>query len=467
MLPTMKSRATWRLPRKWDGALALADAVSWTGAYIAMAVMVGVAGIGLFKACEPGKSAWDDSQSSYKPILGAALLSVIGFILASFILQIAPSNMVLGIDGNEHEKHALRAGALVYISGAWVPVFIAALSLAISAAKNSIKTEIPILIECCKAGVFIVLLGCGLMLLVNGFRTYGAWPEVISAWQASGLLGQLGAMALIIVQFIVGMFQSFFSQFAQLFRWMTGGSAVTGALGFTLLASLPFLFASGLGVWLRNKPTVSELRSNVALGAFVDYAQKFGAGAGLLLLMIATYRMTDTTMGVMAKPFYIDHGFTKTQFGMVSGSLGPWILLLGAVFAGISIRLVGFFKSLIFGEVLMIFTNAAFAWLASQPEPVFWQLFVTVSADNIAAGFAGTVFIAYMSSLTTKGFSATQYALFTSFFALYGKLLASMSGVLADKVGWEMFFVITALVGVPALLILLLVKYFKADQISA
>ena len=96
-------------------------------------------------------------------------------------------------------------------------------------------------------------------------------------------------------------------------------------------------------------------------------------------------------------------------------------------------------------------TNLAFAWLAQVDTPRAIYLFVTIGADNIAAGYAGSVFIAFMSIMTNKEMSATQYALMSSLFAFYGKSLAGFSGVLADAVGYELFFIITGLFGIPAL----------------
>ncbi len=448
------------------GALAFADAINWSSAYWAMAFLMAIAGIGLFKACEPDRSMWSADQQSYKPIAMSVILAVAGALLATLILMVVPTQEQSYVDAQGVEQvkelNLFRNGAMLYYAGAWVPLFIGALSFLLPQARSVVKQAgFSIPAEIAKAVGFIVGLGLVLLLIVQGFRTFPEWPSVISEWNSAGGIAPIGGIILSAVKTIVESIQ-----------WVLGGIgsgfgvfiSFGGVYALILLAISPFLFASGLGVWLRNSPTSPHLTSNVALGAFVDYARKYGPGAGLLLLMIATYRMTDTTMGVMAKPFYVDHGFTKTEFGLVSGSIGPWILIVGAVFAGVSVRFLGFFRSLIIGEILMITTNAAFAWLAHQPEAVFWQLFVTVTADNIAAGFAGTVFIAYMSSLTSKGFSATQYALFTSFFALYGKLLASMSGVLADRVDWEMFFILTALVGVPAMAVIWLVHHFKADQ---
>ncbi|WP_018997366.1 AmpG family muropeptide MFS transporter [Hirschia maritima] len=458
------------------GALAFADAIDWTLAYWFMALMIAIAGIGLFKVCEPDRSEWISENFSLKPIMTGIVAAFVGLFFSIAILQfVSPElvnvldsngNPVLGDDGNNitKESNGYRIFALLYLAGAWVPVFISCLVFLIPKASNFLVEEtIEISKEILKAVAFIFVLGLFLLSIVQGVRTYFQWDQLIADYTGRGDLSVLYGWSLQLLSYVVsalgfvlGKISSFFSLILQ----------YGGVYALVILALLPFCFASGLGVFFRTNKVSESLSKGVVLGAFVDYARKYGPGAGLLLLMIATYRMTDTTMGVMAKPFYVEQGFTKTEVGLISGSLGPWILLVGAIFAGISIRYLGLFKSLVIGELLMITTNAAFAWLAMQSDSIFWHLCVTITADNIAAGFAGTVFIAYMSSLTSKGFSATQYALFTSFFALYGKLLASMSGVLADEVGWEAFFLITAAIGIPAMIILFLVRYFKSDEPS-
>jgi PAT family beta-lactamase induction signal transducer AmpG len=112
-------------------------------------------------------------------------------------------------------------------------------------------------------------------------------------------------------------------------------------------------------------------------------------------------------------------------------------------------------KTMIFGAFVTIFTNLSFAWLATVSTPKTIYLFSTIGADNLAAGFSGSVFIAFMSILVNKKYSASQYALFSSLFALYGKGLAAFSGVLADKVDYMWFFVLTSVLGVPALIFVL------------
>ena len=108
----------------------------------------------------------------------------------------------------------------------------------------------------------------------------------------------------------------------------------------------------------------------------------------------------------------------------------------------------------------MIVTNGAFAWLALQTGAVTWKLLVTIFFDNLAVGIVGTGFIAYMSALASRQYAATQYALLTSTWALFNKVAAGFSGILYDAVGSFAFFLITALFGVPAILLLLYIWKF-------
>lgn len=223
---------------------------------------------------------------------------------------------------------------------------------------------------------------------------------------------------------------------------------------FTLILCMPFLLAG----WFISPIGRGQLESNAIyavpiLGDFADIVRRTGAWSLLILAMVVTYRISDTTMGVMAGPLYIDLGYDKSTIGGVKGAFGITILIVGAFWGGLMAMRQGLARVMIVGAVLTVLTNLAFAWLAQVETPRAIYLFVTIGADNIAAGFAGSVFIAFMSVMTNKKMSATQYALLSSLFAFYGKSLAGFSGKLADFVGYETFFVITALFGVPALLL--------------
>ena len=171
------------------------------------------------------------------------------------------------------------------------------------------------------------------------------------------------------------------------------------------------------------------------LGDFADIVRRTGWWSLLVFAMVATYRISDTTMGVMTGPLYIDLGYDKSTIGTVKGAFGIFILIVGAFLGGLQAMRYGLARAMIVGAILTIMTNLAFAWLAQVDTPRAIYLFVTIGADNIAAGYAGSVFIAFMSIMTNKEMSATQYALMSSLFAFYGKSLAGFSGVLADAVG--------------------------------
>lgn len=229
--------------------------------------------------------------------------------------------------------------------------------------------------------------------------------------------------------------------------------SLAGGLFIFVLAS-PFLIA----IWFISRPGRAQLQAGTVyavpiLGDFADLVRRTGGMALVVLAIIVTYRISDTTMGVMAGPLYIDLGYEISVIGTVKGAFGISVLIFGAFLGGLSAIRYGMGRSMIIGAVLTIVTNLAFAWLAQVESPRAAYLFVTIGADNIAAGFAGSIFIAFMSILANKAISATQYALFSSLFAFFGKSLAGFSGVLADAIGYQSFFVVTAVFGVPALLL--------------
>lgn len=192
------------------------------------------------------------------------------------------------------------------------------------------------------------------------------------------------------------------------------------------------------------------------IGDFADIVRRTGWMALVVFGIVATYRISDTTMGVMAMPLYIDLGYSKSVIGTVKGFFGITMLVIGTFIGAWSAIKHGLARAMIIGAILTILTNLTFAWLATVEAPKALYLFATIGADNVAAGFAGSVFIAFMSILTNKAFSASQYALFSSLFAFYGKGLASVSGILADAIDYQWFFIVTSLFGIPALLLVTL-----------
>lgn len=199
-----------------------------------------------------------------------------------------------------------------------------------------------------------------------------------------------------------------------------------------------------------------SFRLNV-IDPYLNFVTRLGPWTLVVFAFVALYRLSDFTMGVMTQPFYAELGFTKTEVGLITAGFGPWPLIFGAFLSGFCCVRFGLMRTLFGGAVLTILTNGAFAWLATQTDINTAKLFITIGADNIAAGFVGTVFIAYMSSLADRKFAATQYALLSSAYALLCKVIAGFSGVLYDQVGATKFFLITAAYGLPAIILLFVI----------
>ena len=201
-------------------------------------------------------------------------------------------------------------------------------------------------------------------------------------------------------------------------------------------------------VSLGNKAPVGIRFFDYASAPFRNFFERFGRGALLVLALIATYRISDIVMGVMANPFYSDMGFSKEEVAAVSKIFGVAMTLVGAFAGGIVTMRLGVLKTLFIGAVLSAGTNLLVCVLSQVGHSVPF-LVLTVSADNLAAGLASAAFVAYLSGLTSSAYSATQYALFSSLMLLLPKFLAGFSGVLVESVGYGTFFLITAAMGIP------------------
>lgn len=187
-----------------------------------------------------------------------------------------------------------------------------------------------------------------------------------------------------------------------------------------------------------------------------DFFVRYRWHAVAILLLIATYRISDVVMGVMSNPFYRDMGFTKDEVAAISKVFGVVMTLLGTFLGGIVVLKAGVLRTLFLGALLSAATNVLFSLLASIGHSVTFLIF-TVSADNLAGGLASAAFIAYLSGLTNVAYSATQYAVFSSIMLLLPKFLAGFSGVLVESIGYSNFFLTTAAIGVPVLFLILLI----------
>ena len=185
---------------------------------------------------------------------------------------------------------------------------------------------------------------------------------------------------------------------------------------------------------------------------FADFLRRYGKQALLILSLIAVYRISDVVMGIMANPFYVDMGYTKDEVAAITKIYGVIMTLAGAFAGGVLSMRLGVMRVLMLGAVLSATSNLLFAWLGMRGHDVTALIFV-ISADNLAGGIASAAFIGYLSSLTNINYSATQYAIFSSMMLLAPKFLAGYSGRYVDAYGYQNFFVATALLGLPVLLL--------------
>jgi len=190
---------------------------------------------------------------------------------------------------------------------------------------------------------------------------------------------------------------------------------------------------------------------------FTEFFIRNGRTAIAILLFIGLFRISDITMGIMANPLYVDVGYSDLDIGLVTKSIGPFITIAGALIGGTMVIRFGVMPVLLAGAILAMTTNLLFILVALLPPDVIY-LSLAVGGDNLSAGLAGSAFIAYLSGLTNRAYTATQYALFSSLMLLPAKFIGGFSGDIVDAYGYVSFFIYTTLLGIPAVALIMYLK---------
>ena len=205
-------------------------------------------------------------------------------------------------------------------------------------------------------------------------------------------------------------------------------------------------------------PESTVVRRIEVLGAFWQPFSSFfrnnGWAMGLvLLLFVGLFKFPDQVIGVMSGPFYLDSGYTKADIATVSKLYGIWTGIAGAFLGGVAVAAFGFRRMLLVATLGVALSNLAFLLMAQYPSQI-WAFYAAITADNLCQGFAGVVLIAFMSSLTDRAFTATQFALLVSLANLPGKFVGGVSGFIVEASSYSTFFLLSALTVVPTLLLL-------------
>lgn len=225
-------------------------------------------------------------------------------------------------------------------------------------------------------------------------------------------------------------------------------------LGLALVCALACSYIF-IGLGIAKKDMVEQ----TYIAPVKDFFARYGVQvAWLLLALVGLYRISDIVMGVIANVFYQDMGFSKADIAGASKTYGLLMTIAGGFLGGLLSVRFGVMKILWLGAILSALTNLLFMLFSQDGNPQLWMLYGVISADNLAGGLASAAFVAFLASLINVSFTAVQYAIFTSLMTLLPKMLGGYSGSMVDSIGYDYFFLLTALMSIPVLWLIYLAQ---------
>ena len=188
----------------------------------------------------------------------------------------------------------------------------------------------------------------------------------------------------------------------------------------------------------------------------------------IIIFFILTFKLCDSVAGVRANPFYVKIGFENIEIANASKIFGVLATILGVFIGGLLVKKLGILKSLLLSAFLQMISNILF-FVLSKVGPDYSFLIITVLGENISGGIGSASFVAYLSILCNRNFTATQYALLSSVMGVARTFIASPSGFVVELLGWSNFFLISTLFAIPGLVILFWMekKFPLRKQISS
>ena len=293
-------------------------------------------------------------------------------------------------------------------------------------------------------GVFVVLVG--LVALAGATQ-----DTVVDAYRIE--VAPVAAQAALAATYTLGYRMALIASGAGALYLADLTSWATAYAGMAALMLLPLA-----AVVMAREPVVAPRPQIGLTETFVGPFREFFGRNGVLLALallafVGLFKMPDQMLGVVAGPFYVDSGFDKSQIATVSKLIGVWVGIAGTFLGGAAVAGFGLRGPLVVAALAVSVSNLLFVLMAQHPGEL-WVFVLTICGDNLAQGFAGTVLVAFMSSLADRSYTATQYALLSSLANLPGKLVGGASGWMAESWGYAGFFVVSTLSVVPALLLL-------------
>jgi MFS transporter, PAT family, beta-lactamase induction signal transducer AmpG len=313
------------------------------------------------------------------------------------------------------------------------------------------------------------LASLGVLALIVAFAS-STQDIVVDAWRIEAAddadeLGLLSAAYQLGYRFALLITEALILIAANHWGWRISYFAMAALMAVGLCASLvavePVRARKVFEAKAENEP-LSSVRGfyDAVIGPFAEFVRVYGWLAPLMLAMISFYQLPEFMRGPMANPFYHDLGLSKDAVGAVRGSIGLVASLLGIAAGGFSALRLGYMRTLIVGVIVHSLAIASFAILANAGPDL--RIFGAVmAADNFGISFSGVALVTYMSSLTSLGYTATQYALLSSAYTYVGKVAKGFSGVMVERLatgrtlleGYGLFFMGAGLLGIPALVL--------------
>ena len=262
-------------------------------------------------------------------------------------------------------------------------------------------------------------LGTGTSIFVNAYRLSGLVP---------------GSLALILADY----------QPWTVVFWVTGAFMLVG-----IVTTLTIREVS-------DDALAPHTLRDAVIKPFVEFFSRDGGiTTGLAILaFLFLYKLGDNMATALATPFYIDMGYSLSEIGSVAKVAGLWASIAGGILGGIIMLKVSINRALWLFGFVQLFTILPFVWL-SQAGHTLVGLFVVVSGEYLGVGLGAIALTAFMARETSKAFTATQFALFSSFIAVPRTVANASTGFIVEAVGWTQFFILCFIVAIPGMLLLL------------
>jgi PAT family beta-lactamase induction signal transducer AmpG len=243
---------------------------------------------------------------------------------------------------------------------------------------------------------------------------------------------------------------------AEYYGWFAAYAAMAALVGVGAIAVLSYGEpANSAEAVARTRHDLAGWLRQAAVEPFADFFARNGVGTALIILLfIVFYKVGDALLGAITSPFYVSLGFEKPEVATIVKTYGLAATLAGVLAGGAIVRAVGLLRSLWICGIAQMLSNLVYiAQVQAGHDPL--MLAVTITVENLTGGMGTAAFVAYLSSLCNLNYTATQYALLSSFMAQARTLLSGFAGLIQQEVGWVQFFMFTTLVAVPGLLLLL------------